>query len=78
MVIPPGLQVTKFSHLLLVENSDNSGFQQFNKIFNSLWKLTLYGTAYLQLTKIQQFNSLGNTLIILSKLLILSMSTEIW
>jgi len=35
MAIPPGLHVTRRTHLLLVENSDNSGFQQFNKIFNS-------------------------------------------
>jgi len=33
--LPPGLQVTRVTYLLLVENSDNSDFQQFNKIFNS-------------------------------------------
>jgi len=35
MAIPSGLQVSRVTHLLLVENSDNSGFQQFKKIFNS-------------------------------------------
>jgi len=29
MAIPAGLQVTRVTHLLLVENSDNFGFQQF-------------------------------------------------
>jgi len=33
--IPTGFHVTRVSHLLLVENSDNSDFQQFNKLFNS-------------------------------------------
>jgi len=70
--LPPGLQVTRVTYLLLVENSDNSDFQQFNKIFNSpeavellkfltvdfVWNSWLTAD---QNSTIQQFNNLGNT-----------------
>jgi len=72
MAIPPCLQVTRVTLLLLVKNSDNSDFQQFNKIFNSpeavellkflkvdfVWNSSLRAD---QNSTIQQFNSLGNT-----------------